>query len=59
MPKPNIFFWIAATVTDTAAVYLKSTKTILANGMSTVFIKDPRRLPKNCPNCAILDNLVF
>ena len=53
MPDLKIFFWIAASVADTAAFYHNGTKTILANALSTFFIKD---LPRNCPDCTIVDS---
>ena len=50
VPDPTILFWIATSVAD---INLKSTKTFLANGLSTSsvkgkpgFIKGPRSLPK-------------
>ena len=38
VPGLEIFFWIAASVTDAAAVNPNGTKQILANGVSTFFI---------------------
>ena len=38
-PNANIFLCIAASVAYSAAVNPNSTKTLLANGLSTVFIK--------------------
>ena len=38
-PDPNIFLWIAASVTDAAAVNPNGNKTLLANGLSTFPIK--------------------
>ena len=38
-PDANIFLCIAASVAYSAAVNPNSTKTLLANGLSTVFIK--------------------
>ena len=35
-----MFSWIAASGADAAAVYPSSIKTLLANGLSTFFIKD-------------------
>ena len=35
---PNIFFWIAAPIVDTAAVNHKGTKTLFANGVNILFI---------------------
>ena len=37
VPDPEIFFWIAASVVDTASVNPKCTKTFLAKGVSTFF----------------------
>ena len=63
---PNIYLWIAASVTDAAALNLFSIKTVLANGLSTFLIKvSPvfsncsKILPKNHPNCLILCNWFF
>ena len=63
---PNIFLWIAASVADIAAVNPNGTKILLANGLSTFFIKDnpglsngPKSLPKNPPDFPILCNWVF
>ena len=53
-PEPWIFFLIAASVADVAAVYLNGIKTLLANYLNTFFINgnlvfsnDPRSLPGN------------
>ena len=63
---PKNCFSTAAFVTDGAAFNGNSIKTTLGNGLSTFFLKgkpvfsnDPRNLPKNLPDCPILDNLVF
>ena len=60
------FLCFPAFVADAAAVNPKGTKTLLANGLSTFFINGnpvfsnvPRSLPRNPPNCTILDNWVF
>ena len=65
-PDPNILWWIAASVADVAAVNTTGVKTLLANGFTTFPIKDnpvfnngPKSLPKNPPDCTILDNWVF
>ena len=57
------YFSIAATVTDAAAVNSNGIKTLLANGLNTVFIKGkpflsngPKRQPKNPPDCPVLCN---
>ena len=51
---------------DTAGVTPNGVKRLLANCLSTFFIKDnpafsnvPKSLPKNCPDCPILCNGVF
>ena len=66
IPDPNIFAWIAVSVADAAPVNPNGIKTILANGLSTFFIKgNPvfssghKGLPKNPPDCHILCNWVF
>ena len=38
VPEPYIFYWIAASVAEGVAVNPNGTKTILANGASTLFI---------------------
>ena len=38
MPDPQIFFWIAASVAETAAINPNSTKILLVNGVSTFFV---------------------
>ena len=60
------FFWIAASVADTAALNLNDTRTLLANVLSTFFAKgksvvsnDARRLPENYPNWIIWESWVF
>ena len=54
---------LAASVTDAAAVNPNGIKTLLANDLSTFFIKGnpvfsngPESLPKNPPDCPILCN---
>ena len=66
IPDPNIFAWIAVSVADAAPVNPNGIKTILANGLSTFFIKGSpvfsschKGLPKNPPDCHILCNWVF
>ena len=56
-----MFFWVALSVPDTAAVNPKRTKTLFTNGLNTLPIKDkpvfinyPRSLPKNSSNSTIL-----
>ena len=39
VPDPKSFFWIAASITDAAAVYPNGNRALLANGLSTFFIK--------------------
>ena len=53
----KITFWITTSVGKAAAVNPKSTKTLLANGVSILFINDksifsngPRSLPRNSSN---------
>ena len=65
-PDPKIFFWLAAFVADAAAVSPYGIKTLLAHGLSTflfkdklVFSNDLKSLPKNPPNCTILDSWIF
>ena len=62
----RFFLCIHASAADAAAVNSKGIKTLLANGLITFFIKGnpvfsngPRSLPRNPPDCTILDNLVF
>ena len=54
MSWPKMFFWIVGSITDAAAVNPNSTKTVLANDLSTFSIKDklifshaPRSLPRS------------
>ena len=63
---PNIFLCIAASVADAAVVNPNGIKTLLANGLSTFFIKGkpvlrngPKSPPKNPRDCPILCNRVF
>ena len=53
-------------VADAAAIKANGIKTLFANVLSTFFIKGklvfrnhPKRLPKNPPDCTILDRWVF
>ena len=62
----NIFSWVAASIADAVDVNPNGIKTLLANGLSTFFMKDnpvfsdgPKNIPKNLPNCFILCNWVF
>ena len=63
VPEPKIFLCIPAFAADAAAVYPNGIKTLLANGLITFFIKGnpvfshgARILPRNPPDCIILDN---
>ena len=54
---------MAASVADNGAVNPNGIKTLLANDLKTCFIKDkllfsngPKDLPKNPPDCRILDS---
>ena len=65
-PGPKIFLCIPASAADAAAVNPNGTKTLLANGLITLFINGnpvlvngPKSLPKNPPDCIILDNCAF
>ena len=66
MLDPTSFFWIAASVADPAVVSPKGIKRLLANGLSTFFIKwkpifsnGSKSLLRNDPYCTILDNWIF
>ena len=66
IPDPKTYFWIAASVADAAVVNPNCIKTLLANGLSTFFIKGKpflvmvlKSLPKTPPDCPILDSWVF
>ena len=66
VPDPKVFLCISASGADTAAVNLNGIKTLLANGSVTVFINGnpvsnngSGSLPRNPPDCNILDNYVF
>ena len=50
---PKIFFWIAAPVSDTAAVNPNGIKTLLANGVSTFFNNGLRKL-RNPPSWLVI-----
>ena len=59
----NIFLCILASAADAAAVNPKGIKTLLAYGLITfdikgnpVFSNGPNSLPRNPPDCIILDN---
>ena len=61
------FSWcIPTSAADAAAANPNKIKTLLANGLIEFFIKGnpvfsngPRSLPKNAPDCIILENWVF
>ena len=62
---PNIFFWIATSGAEAAAINPKGTKTLLANGLSTTPIKSktvptngPKGLLRNHPTYFTWDNWV-
>ena len=64
--NPNIFLWIAPSVTDVAAVNPNGIKTLLASGFgifpikrNPVFSNGPKFFPKSHPYCPILGNQVF
>ena len=65
-PDPNIFLCIPASAANAAAVSPKGSKTLLPNGLITFFINGnpvfsngPSDLPRNPPDCIVLDNWVF
>ena len=58
IPDQKTFFWIAVSIADAAAGNPNGIKTLLANGLSTVFIKGKpvfsngsKSLSKNHPDC--------
>ena len=60
----RFFFSILVSATDAAAVNSNGIKALLANDLSTFFVKGkpvfnngPRSVPKYRPNCTILDSL--
>ena len=66
MPDSWIFLWIAASAADAAGATHNGIKLLLANGVSTFFIKgkpvfcnSPKSLPKNPPDCPLLCYWVF
>ena len=63
MPRSQDFLCISASAADAAAVNPKGIKALLANGLITCFINGnpvfsngPSSLPRNPPDCYILDN---
>ena len=63
LPDPKIFLCIPASAADVVAVNPKGIKTLLANGLiaffkngSPVFSNGLTNLPRNPPECIILDN---
>ena len=65
-PDANIFLGIPAFAADTAAIIPIGIKMLLANGLITFFINGshvfsngPSNVPRNPPDCIILDNWVF
>ena len=66
VPRSWYFLCIPTSTAGAAAVNPKGIKTLLANALITFFIngnpvfsKGPRSLPRNPPDCIILDNWVF
>ena len=66
VPNPQNFSFIPASAAYAAAVNPNRIKTLLANGLITFFVKDNpvfsnglRSLPRNSPDCIILDKWVF
>ena len=62
-PNPKVFLCIHASAADPATVNPNGIKILLANGLSTFFIKGqqvfsngPRRVPRNLSDCTILDS---
>ena len=62
LPDRKILLCIPASAADSAAVHPKGIKALLANGLITFFINGnpvfsngPRSLPRNPPDCIILD----
>ena len=58
----RFFLYIPASAASAAAVNPKGIKTLLANGLIAIFISGnpvfsngPRSLPRNSPDCVILD----
>ena len=65
-PDPHTFLCISAPAAEDAAVNPKGVKTILANGLITIFFNGnpffsngSSNLPRNPPDCIIFDNWLF
>ena len=63
LPNSGIYLCILASAADAAAVIPKGIKMLLANGLikffingNPVFSNRPKSLPRNPPDCIILDN---
>ena len=59
MLDPKIFFWVAVSVADAAAVNPNSIKTLLEHfslKTNKCFSNGRKSLPKNPPDCPILCN---
>ena len=61
--ESGTFLCISASVAEVAAVDSNDIKTLLANGLSAFFIKGkpifsngPRRLPRDPPDCTMLES---
>ena len=54
LPDPNISWWIAASVADTAAVNPNGIKTIFANGLNTFPIKGNARFSDGLPKILLI-----
>ena len=66
VPEPKVFLCIPESSADAAAVDVNEIKTLLANGLTILYINgnpvfnnEPRSLPRNPPDYLILDNWVF
>ena len=62
LPDPKVFLCIPVSAADAAVVNPKGIKMLLANGLITFFINGnpvfsngPRSIPRNPPDCIILD----
>ena len=66
VPDPNTSWWILTSAPEAIAVNLNGINTLFSNSLSTffinsrlIFINCPRSLPRNPPECMILDSWVF